>query len=461
MSRFKKYFDNDHYQSGLRAVVICTLAAALTVGVNLLGGLLPTKLGNIDVSSDKVYSISRESEEALKALDKPVTLYHVCEAGSEYHNTEVVLNLYDDASERITVEKVDPAFDPTLVTRYAGDTALANNSVIVVCENRRQIVRFSDYYTSGSFVLEDFMNSAIAYVASDRLRIAYALTGHEEQPIHASTRAYMGLDGFALEELDLIKAGAVPEDAGLVIVNGIAGDITEKEAEALLAYLCCGGGLLLSTDYTTTPRKNLERVTAYFGAALGQGLVMESDAARYTDDNPAYLLPTIYSGDYTLTRGISYMLLPNTMPILFDEAASPETAYTNLLEASESSFSVRTNIFTGETGTQDGPWTVGASFEKGVDGGEGKLIWVTSKYLADVTVSEAAGGGNITFFLNSVCWLGEEDPVESVHAKKISTQYLDIPDGARKAWSVVLIGVVPLAALALGTAVCVRRKKRG
>jgi len=33
MSRFKKYFDNDHYQSGLRAVVICTLAAALTVGV--------------------------------------------------------------------------------------------------------------------------------------------------------------------------------------------------------------------------------------------------------------------------------------------------------------------------------------------------------------------------------------------------------------------------------------------
>lgn len=460
MNWFKKYFDNDHYQSGLRAVVICTLAAALTLGVNLLSGALPTKLANIDVSSDKVYSISRESEEALRALDKPVTLYYVCEAGSEYHNTEVVLNLYADASEQITVEKVDPAFDPALVMKYAGNTALANNSVIVVCENRRQVVQFSDYYASGSFVLEDFMNSAIAFVATNRLRTAYALTGHGEQKLHASTEAYMGLDGFALEELDLMKAGAVPEDAALVIVNSIAGDITEKEAEALLKYLGEGGGLLLSTDYTTSPMKNLERVTGYFGASLGQGLIMESDSARYTDNNPAYLLPTIYSGDYTLTKGINYMLLPNTMPILFEEGGAPETAFTKLLEASESAFAVSTNIFTGETATEDGPWTVGASFEKGEGGSEGKLIWVTSKYLADVTVSEAAGGGNITFFLNSVCWLGEDEPVESVHAKKISTQYLDMPDSVRNVWSVILIGVVPLTALALGAAVCIRRRKR-
>ena len=460
MNWFKKYFDSDHYQSGLRVVAICTLAVVLTLGVNLLSGALPTKIANIDVSSDKVYSISKESEETLKVLDKPVTLYYVCEAGSEYHNTEVVLNLYADASKRITVEKVDPAFDPALVTKYAGNTTLANNSVIVVCENRRQGVQFSDYYTSGSFVLEDFINSAIAYVGSNQLRVAYALTGHEERKIHASTAAYMGLDGFALEELNLMEAGAVPGDASLVIINGIARDVTEKETAALLKYLGEGGGLLLSTDYTAAPMKNLERVTGYFGASLGQGLIMESDPARYTDNNPAYLLPTIYSGDYTLTKGINYMLLPNTMPILFEESASPETMFTNLLEAPESAFSVSTNIFTGETGTEYGPWTVGASFEKEEYGAAGKLIWVTSKYLADVTVSEAVGGGNITFFLNSVCWLGEDEPVESVHAKKISTQYLDMPDSVRDVWSVILIGVVPLTALSLGAAVCIRRRKR-
>ena len=75
-------------------------------------------------------------------------------------------------------------------------------------------------------------------------------------------------------------------------------------------------------------------------------------------------------------------------------------------------------------------------------------------------MSEAVGGGNITFFLNSVCWLGEDEPVESVHAKKISTQYLDMPDSVRDVWSVILIGVVPLTALSLGAAVCIRRRKR-
>ena len=48
-NKFKQYFDNDHYQNGLRVVIICALAVILAAGVNLLSGLLPTSVANIDL----------------------------------------------------------------------------------------------------------------------------------------------------------------------------------------------------------------------------------------------------------------------------------------------------------------------------------------------------------------------------------------------------------------------------
>ena len=459
MNKFKKFFDNDDYQIGLRTVIICTLAVLLTVGINMLSGMIPTKIGNVDVSTEKVYSISTDTENAIEALAKDVTVYYVCEAGKEYHNTEVMLNLFADAGKHVTVQKVDPAFEPDLVTRYMQGKSLENNSLIVVSGDRRQLIQYSDYYSGGSFVLEDVLSSAISYVTSDKLQIVYALTGHDEQEIHSSTEAYMGLDGFEVQTLNLMEEGRVPEDGNVVIINGIKKDITAKEADCLLAYLKAGGKLLLVTDYGTSTMKNLERVTSYFGASLGEGLIMETDSSRYTDDNPAYIYPTIYGGDYTITRGINYLLLPNLKPIVIDDEMTDVKVET-LLETSEASCAVVSNIFTNKTTSEDGPFTVGATFEKGEDGQDGKMIWVTSKYVSDVTVSESVGGGNITFFLNSVCWLADGQKDVSVHSKKISNQYLTVSDAQVAIWQFVLIGCVPLSVLVVGAFVCIRRKKR-
>ena len=458
-SKFKKYFDNDNYQNGLRVVIICTLAVVLVAGVNLLSGLLPTSIANLDVTSEKVFSISDDTKEIISAADQPVTVYYVCEAGEEYHNTEVMLNLYADVSDYITIEKVDPALNPALLIQYTGDAVLTNNSLIVVSGDRRQIINYSDYYTSGVFVLEDFMNSAIEYVISDELKVVYTLTGHDEEGVHTSTIAYMGLDGFSCEELNLMEAGSVPEDARVIVINGIKKDITAKEADLLTKYLQQGGNVLLVTDYTTSVLENLGRVTEYFGASTGEGLIMESDSARYTDENPAYIFPNIYTEEYTITNGINYMLLPNMKPIVVEGNLDASIEATPLLGTSESSVAVHNNIFTGETVTAEGPFTVAVSFEKN-DGEEGSLIWVASKYVSDVSVSEAVGGGNITFFLNSVCWLGEDEPVESIHGKKISTQYLVIPQNHLNVWMILIIGAVPAAVLVLGAFVCIRRKRR-
>ncbi len=461
MNKFKKYFDNDNYQNGLRVVIICALAVVLVVGVNLFSSVIPTKIANYDISTEKVFSISNETEAALKELDEPVQLLYVCEKGSEYKNTQVMLNLYADASDNITVEQVDPAFDPQTIIKYTGDVSLDNNSVIVASKDKKQIVYYSDYYTAGVFVLEDYLNSAIDYVTSDELRVVYTLQGHNEMPIHTSTSAYMGLDGFELKELTLMDEGKVPDDCRVLIINGINQDITSKEADLIIDYLKKGGSLLLTTDYTKSLMKNLDKVTQYFEATTGDGLIMESDQNRFLDDNQAYVVPSLYTGTSMLADGVSYMMLPNLKPIVVDEDnLDPSIKFTKVLEASEKAYAVFTNIFTGQAESNPGPFTVGAIFEKGEDGGEGKMIWVSSRHLANIDVSEEVGGGNITFFLNSICYLGEDDPVASIHGKKISTQFLEFTDAQLKMWEIIIPAVIPALALIIGVIVVIRRKRR-
>ena len=461
MNKFKRYFDNDNYQNGLRVVIICALAVVLVVGVNLFAGVIPTKIANFDISTEKVFSISNETEAGLKELGEPVQLIYVCEKGEENKNTQVMLNLYADASDNITVEQIDPAFDPQTIIKYTGDVSLENNSIIVVSGDKKQIVYYADYYTSGVFVLEDYLNSAIDYVTSDELRVVYDLQGHNEMSVDSGTEAYMGLDGFELRHLTLMDEGKVPDDCRVLIINGINQDITAKEAELIIDYLKKGGKLLLTTDYTKSLMKNLDTVTQYFEATTGDGLIMESDSNRYMDENQAYVVPSLYTGSNMLADGVSYMMLPNLKPIVVDEDnLDPSIKFTKVLEASEKAYAVYTNIFTGKAETLPGPFTVGAIFEKGENGNEGRMVWVTSRYLGNVEVSEEVGGGNITFFLNSICYLGEDDPVASIHGKKISTQFLDLTDNQLKMWEIIIPGIVPAIALIIGVIVVIRRKRR-
>lgn len=461
MNKFKKNFDNDNYQNGLRVVLICVLAVTLVVSINMFVGLIPTKIANIDISTGKVFSISNETEESLKALEKPVELVYVCEAGEEYQNTQVMMNLYADATDKITARQVDPAFDPQEVIKYTGEASLENNSVIVTSGDKQQIIKYSDYYSGSSFVLEDYLNSAIDYVTGEELLVAYFTTGHNETEIDASTISYLGLDGFDYGQISLMDEGKVPEDCKVLVMNGIKSDITSREADIITEYLRNGGSLVLTTDYTKSSLTNLMKVTGYFGAETGNGVIMETDANRYVNDNPALVVPYLYTESKVLSDGVSYMILPNLSSIEVDEdALDPSVKFTKVLEASENAYSVYTNVFTGQEETAQGPFTVGALFEKGEKGAEGRMVWVSSGFLSDSGISEAAGGGNITFLLNSIGYLGKSEPVASIHGKKISTQFLELTTSQIRIWEIIIPVVIPLTALIIGVIVMIRRKRR-
>ena len=73
----KELFNNENYGNGLRCVIICVLAVLLVAGINLLSSALPTAASYLDVSTEKVHSISDDTRELVSSLDQKVEVLFV------------------------------------------------------------------------------------------------------------------------------------------------------------------------------------------------------------------------------------------------------------------------------------------------------------------------------------------------------------------------------------------------
>ena len=95
------------------------------------------------------------------------------------------------------------------------------------------------------------------------------------------------------------------------------------------------------------------------------------------------------------------------------------------------------------------------------DGITSDIIWVSSAALTDEQINAQVSGGNQDFFLNSLSYLCQaEESNLSIHAKSLSSETLTMDSATVSVLTVLMVGVVPIAFLAVGIVIFVRRKRR-
>ena len=105
----KKNLKHGSYASAMTVIII-----ALVIVLNLVFGQLPTSATQIDVSSQKLFSIGDDTKNLVKNLNQDVTLYYIVRNGSENEYVSKMLERYQDLSSHLKVEKIDPDLHPTV-----------------------------------------------------------------------------------------------------------------------------------------------------------------------------------------------------------------------------------------------------------------------------------------------------------------------------------------------------------
>lgn len=463
------------FRAGSYSVAAAAAVVAIAIFVNLIMGSLPSTLTEIDLTANAIYALSDQTKRITASLDKDVTLYIICNQGNEDATIQRLLNRYADLSGHIRVKSVDPTIEPTFLDKYDLDiTQLYENSVLAVCGERSRLVGYDeifvtsysmDYYSysytsTTTFEGENALTNAIHYVSSDDLPKVYALSGHGEEPLSDSIEAMLTQDNFDDETLSILTADALPEDASAVLINQPASDLNEDEAALLIDYIRDGGNVVLLTGYMSADSMpNLMSLTRAMGLELADGIIIEGDRNMRLSRYPYYILPEMSSHDVTdpLIAAGYHILSPLAQPIA--ETASHDADITWLLTTSDSAYAkadaLNMTTTAMEDGDASGPFHVGAVSEMG-----GKLLWLTGGALLDTYIDNAVSGANSELLLNVLNWMGGQEEAISIRAKSLDSTGLSVTQSESSFWSVVMIGVIPGALVALGIIIWARRKRR-
>ena len=471
----KKNLRHGSYVSIMTVIVIALVAA-----VNLVVGQLPSSVTQIDASSRQLYTIGEETENLVRGLEQDVTLYYVVTGGNENEYISRMLERYEDLSDHLTVEKVDPELHPTFTSQYT-DEEVSDNSIIVVSGDKSRVVGSSDmlvqelnYYTY-SYQVTEFdgegqVTSAIAYVISDNLPVLYQLTGHDEQSLGSSLTDSIEKNNIEIQDLSLLTEESVPEDAAALLICSPSRDISEEEAQKILSYLEGGGKVLLFTDYSQEEMPNLESLLTNYGLQKGTGIVMEGDSSYYYPQRPDVLIPEINT-DSSVLSGLTddvYALIQDAQPVETLEEYRDTLEIESLLTTTDSGYVKEVSddgmiSFQQEEGDDTGTFAVGVSVTEAIDDEtESQLIYFSSSTLTADELDQYVSGGNseiLSCILTNLCEM-EDNITFNIPAKSLSVEYLSYTNQSAAIFKVIVIAVIPAAFLLVGFIIWMKRRKQ-
>ena len=458
-------------RGGAYSIAISAVVLALVVVLNVFVGALPTTLTKYDISAAKLYSITSNTKVVVNALQQDVTIYWIVQAGEEDEIIENLLGKYESLSDHIEVVKRNPDVYPTFAQQYT-DEDVPNNSLVVESGERSRYISYNDIYLSEadmysytyttSFDGEGAITSAIDYVVTEDLPQLYVLEGHGEAELPATFVDQLEKENYEQNTFSLLTEDAVPEEADCVLIYAPESDISEEEKTMLADYVAGGGKLLVSAgpteDGTLT---NLYSLLADYGVSTVDGIVVDNDREHYAFGAPYVLLPDLAESDITnsLIEENYYALMPIAQGLTVGETS--DATVTALMTTSDSAFSKAAgyslSTYEKEDGDTDGPFSVAVSIEAA---GGGQIVWFSSSVFLEDMYNAYSSGANVDLAMNALSSLVGEREAIAIRSKSLNYNYLTISNSTSSVLKTLLIGVFPIAYLAVGIVVVMQKRRK-
>lgn len=451
---------------------------AIAVSANVAASFIPSASMQIDVTDDRIYSITEQTEKIIGGLTEDVTVYVFAKEENADTAVTQTLNKYEaaDTGNHLKIEYIDPAVNPNFAISYGGDQA-SEKSLIVAGEKRSRVIDYNDLYetefdystyqqnTTG-YDAEGQLTSAISYVTSDDMPKMYVITGHNEASISDSLAKLFAKENIEIKEINLMNYDAVPSDASGILILSPTVDYSAEDVQKVQDYLKNGGKALIFSTYSEDALPNFSSVMEEYGCRLADGIVVESDHSHYYQ-NPFYLLPEIKSHDITSTikNQNRYVFLPYAQGIFIDENLRDGLTVESLLESSEFSYTKADmeDAKTLEKEEEDakGPFVLAVYVEEErSDDVKTQIAWFTTENMLTDSIDASVSGSNTELVMNAVSQMVDTQVRVSIPVKKYEASGLTIARSHVTSISFFTTIFLPLLFLTVGIIIWLRRKNR-
>lgn len=467
------------FSTGMIAIVV-----ALTVVVNLIASALPETYTQIDATSQKLYSITEDTEKYLDTLKDDVTLYVMVNKNSKDDNVDRTLQKYASASKHVKVKYVDPNVSPTFASKYT-DNDVTSNSIIVVCGDRSKVIDYnsdiyeysydSSYnYSVTGYDCEGQVTAAIQYVTSESTTNVYELTGHDESTLSGDFSEVFQKRFMNVGSLSLLTVDAIPEDCQALFITAPQSDLSEDDLSKLSQYLGNGGKIYLSIDYSKwNDLTNFKKLLSDNSIETTESLLAETDRSYYYQ-SPFYLLPNVENTEVSSSvAGMTQVFVPYSVGLTYTgEDDSNVTSFmttsdTTIAKAAANIAAVQSqadaaNIASVQDGDTQGQYSLGMMVTN-ENGGE--LCVLGSAMMCTDSANQIVSGHNATLFNGIVNALVTTDDENSDNAVVIAAKDYTVSNLTVSANAMLVYGILwgifmPIVLIIIGIIVWARRRKR-
>ena len=473
--------------NGTKTFLLVVIILAFFIGVSVL--MQKLNLTPIDLTEDKLFTLTEESKDKVKDIDKDINIYFV--GYSDDDSTLDLAKQYSKVNDKIKVEAVKAEDRPDLVQKYGIETS--SEGIIVEAGSRYKVLASSDLYTYDTTtyesvnVAEEKLTAAIRSVSVDEMPKVYFLNGYSSFTLTSGMQylnMYLQNEVNEVETLDILSTGKVPDDCTTLVIASPNKDFDDVATTAITDYINKGGNILWLNAAVAkqVDLPNANKILALYGVQPFEiGIIRETDSSKMVSNSPDLIMPEIQYADATNklynSEGVIFINATKINVASDDELTSLSTTKTELIKTSENAY-FRTNFENNADAAQDGEskgtFLVGAQFDKTIteandenDTKEVKsklIIYGENYFVSDYQLTQSTQTPMIAYrqnkdlVLNSIAYLSDREEDITVRKSTGSVTYTATEQENRVI--LAIITAVPLLIIAAGIIVWANRRRK-
>jgi ABC-type uncharacterized transport system involved in gliding motility auxiliary subunit len=440
----------------------------ILVAINLIGKRQNRRW---DLTAAQQYSLSDQSRNVLAKLDAPIHISVFAEEGRfpEYRDR---LQQYEYASNQLTTEYVDPDRNPTAAQQQG---VQQYGTILVSYKGRTERTTMNSE--------QDITNTIIKVITGQQRKVLFTQGHNERDPTSGERDGYSAIaeklkqENYIVERLVLAQAGAVPEDAAVVVVAGPRTDFLPGEVDALEKYLGKAGKVLLMIDppdqADSPPLPNLVGLARNWGIEVGSDIIVDvSGMGRLFGASEAMPVAASYPSHAITDRFTLMTLFPLARSVTPASGATDGKVGQSFVETGPASWAERDlkALFASEPaeadeagGDKKGPISIAvassgpaAAEAAPADPATPDAPKPQARMIAFGDSDFAANSylgfqGNGDLFMNAIGWISQQENLISIRPKQADERRLTL--NAAQTYMVTLVALFIVPAAIFGTGV--------
>ena len=471
-----KVFSRRQTRYGTLMGVSILVVLAILVAINYIGSKQNKRW---DLTANKQFSLSDQSRNVAAKLDAPMQVV-VFAQEPQFTRFQEKMKEYEYASKKISTEYIDPEKKPSAAKQSNVDRI---PTIIFNYKGRTERVNADG---------EQDITNAIIKVVSGQQRKVYFTQGHGEKDATSSERdgynvvaTALGRENYTVEKLAIAQAGAVPDDAAVVIVAGPRNDFFAPEVDALKKYLDRQGKLLLELDppdkVDSPPLTNLLALAHDWGIQTGNNVVVDvSGMGRMigTDASVPVVAPPYPAHPITQRFGMitAFPLAREASPVTGGVNGHVAQSFIETGPRSWAETDLKSLMTSGAVsldeskGDKKGPIALGSAVsapaapaappkpgEPDAPKPETRLVVIgDSDFAANGTLGVP---GNRDLFMNTIGWLSQQDNLISIRPKEADDRRITLT--ATQESNIMWLSLLIVPGLVFGAGIASWWKRRG